>query len=59
MGEDGSVAPGELGLGRVDVRGGVVEDRIWGVGIYSLGNSRGVESGDCGFVVCRMEGVVG
>jgi len=51
--------PGELGLGRVDVRGGVVEDRIWGVGIYSLGNSRGVESGDCGFVVCRMEGVVG
>jgi len=31
--------PGKLDLGRVNVRGGLIEDGIRGVGIYGLGDS--------------------
>ena len=50
--------PRKLDLRGVDVGRGVVKDRIRGIGIDCLGNCRGVESGDGGFVICREESVV-
>lgn len=45
--------PWEWDFGRVNVRGGMVKDWIWGIGINGLGDSRGVELGNCEFVTVR------
>ena len=58
LGEDGSVVPRKLDLRGVDVGRGMIKDRIRGVGVDGLGNCRGVESGDGGFVICREESVL-
>ena len=45
LGEGGSVGSRQKEFGVVDVRGGLVEDGVWRVGIDGLGDKRGVDFG--------------
>ncbi len=45
--------PREWDFRRINVRGGMIKDRIWRIGINGLGDSRGVELGNGEFEIIR------
>ncbi len=53
MGKDSSVVPRKWNFGRVNVRGGMIKDWVWRIGINGLGDSRGVELGNGEFEIIR------
>ena len=53
MGKDGSVVPRKWNFRRVNVRGDMIKDWVWRIGINSLGDSRGVELRNSKFEIVR------